>query len=294
MNTHGKLGCLLFSLFLALAVMPVVADDKISLGVITRSEPYLVGIGEAKEVSAGRIINKGNVTLTLTAEWVQEEGPRILPVTMMVPKELTLEPDEEYEYFIVVGAPDEDFFGNYTGFVDVVAKPVSTGSGNPTVPAGGLPLTFIVKHLRPAEFIVYSLAVDNVTMMQNETRYASVSVKNIGEMTGTYNMIARVDGQLVTTIPVTLAGDKSKTLDFLLPTNSAGDHSLTVDDCPDTLIYNVMSLPESEKKGEGLNIPIYAVAMVITAFASAGTGLGVVIYTKRKNRLPRRQEHAKT
>lgn len=289
MNTHGKLGFILFSLFLVLTMLtPVVADDKISLAVITRSEPYLVGIGEAKEVSAGRIINKGNVTLTLTAEWVQEEGPRTLPVTV-VPKELTLEPEERYEYFIVVGAPDEAFFGNYTGYVDVVAKPVSTSGGNPTVPAGGLPLTFIVKHLRPAEWIVYGLKTDNATMMQNETRYASISVKNIGEMTGTYNMIARVDGQLVTTIPLTLAGDKSKTIDFLLPTHATGNHSLTVDDCPDRLVYNVMSLPEPEKKREDLNIPIYAVAMVVTAFASAGTGLGAVIYTKRKkNRVPTR------
>lgn len=264
-------------LVVTISLSPVKAD--VTVAVATKSEPVLVDIDETRRVDAGTVINTGNETFKATLTWIQETGELWLPVTMD-PVKVTLAPGDTCEVVLVLGERHEGYIGNYTGYVDILCKPViPPASGNPTMPAAGLPLTLVVKHLSPPDFIVYSVNLTKKRVHENELFQASATVKNIGEKRGPYQVCARVSGEPVETRGLLLEGGESRKLGFNLNVSKAGNYTFSVDGCPDHIPFQVVGLPTED-------VPLYLMVAAVTALASSSTSLVIVRrkYKRRNNR----------
>ncbi len=109
---------------------------------------------------------------------------------------------------------------------------VENAEGTYTVTLGDLSTSFVTKSeavpIKPAEFEVADLRIDPTTVLTSETVDISVKVTNIGEASGSYSVDLEIDGALVETEEVTLAGGATKLVEFTVIGSTGGIHTVNV------------------------------------------------------------------
>ena len=100
--------------------------------------------------------------------------------------------------------------------------------GSAVIGAGGLTTSVVV--LAPAELTIGGVAVTPNPVDLNSTREVSVLVtaSNTGESQGTFTLELMVDGQIVETREVTLAGGEATEQTFTVTVNNPGLHGMSV------------------------------------------------------------------
>jgi uncharacterized protein YfaS (alpha-2-macroglobulin family) len=81
---------------------------------------------------------------------------------------------------------------------------------------------------RPAQFTVADLIVRPTTVRLGETASVSVLVTNTGDITGNCTLTMKVDGAVMETKVVSLAGAKNTTATFSITPKSAGEHTVEI------------------------------------------------------------------
>ena len=247
---------------------------EITVAVATKSDPVMVDIDETRQVEAGTVINTGNETFKAELEWIQETGDLWLPATVD-PTEVTLQPGESRKVKLILGERHKGYIGNYTGYVDILCKPlIPPSSGNPTSPAAGLPLTLVVKYLTPPEFVVSSVDLTKRIVYENDLFQGFATVKNIGEKRGPYTVCARISGELVEERGLTFEAGEIKNLAFNLNVSKAGNYTFSVDDCMDKVPFQVLALKTD------FPVSLLTVAALLSLVSSTA---GLVVVKRKKN-----------
>ena len=103
--------------------------------------------------------------------------------------------------------------------------------GEHTVNIGDLLGSFEVKTPpgAPASFVFRALTVSPAEVNIGERVAISVTVTNIGDLTGTYKVTLKIDGVVIETKEVTLAGGASQKVAFTTTTDTAGTYSVDID-----------------------------------------------------------------
>jgi len=257
-----------------LAMLPTSKCQQYRLGVAVETGPFYVIPGEPHDIVVGTVTNSGNETLIVEYEWVQETGLLALPAVMKTMQN-TLAQGDSFNVVLVLAAMGEEYLGNYTGYTDITTEPLNPLGGNPVMPGGYIPSTFVVAHLLPADFMLYGLSLSKTQVLQNDTLFGSITVKNVGEQVGSYTATARLDDEVLDTKTVTLEGDKVRKLDFLVKVDVVGNHTFSVDGYPDQLTFMVESL----SKDENVEIPVEIVVVLLPV----SLGIIAVFVRRRKN-----------
>jgi len=225
---------------------------------------------KAEQVALGHVRNTGNVTLHLTYQWTQTSGNSTLQVK--IPEPTVLLPDDGVEVCVVIENLTEAIVGAYTVELEVVGRqyPEALG-GSPVVVAATLQgkIDVLASTLKPAEFVVYDLTLNETEIFEGEFVHASVNVKNVGEIVGNYTVQVMVDGVSVENVTLTLDGNQAKPLDFAVKMNQTGSHVLAVGNL--SSVFNVKAKPESE------GVPLLVLGLVVVlACVGCAVGFGIV------------------
>jgi hypothetical protein len=239
----------------------------VSLGISHYDPHALVGIGDIKEIPICKVSNEGNETLIISGVWRQTSGNLSLPVSMKY-ENITLTGGQSAELAIIAAGPSEAYEGTYTGSVEIEAHYLHPPSGNPVVPGGTVNVWLTVKHLKPAQFTLYGLTLNNSTVKVGEEITGSVTLKNDGEMTGTFNMVFCLDGVQLDSSTVTLGAGQQRTVDFAYKMNTvAGSHILSCGNL--TQGFNVMA-----EASNAFEIPEWLLVVLCVGLVSGGGGAG--------------------
>lgn len=96
---------------------------------------------------------------------------------------------------------------------------------------------------KTAEFEVSDLVIPPGPIVAGSPVTVETRVDNVGELTGTYTAVLKVDGEDAETQEVTLAGGQSKTLSFSVSLDRQGTYTIAVGDA--TGILEVLPIPIS-------------------------------------------------
>ncbi len=100
----------------------------------------------------------------------------------------------------------------------------------------------------PAEFELSNLVINPASVLDDETVTVSVTVTNVGETSGNYDVILTVDGTVKETKTVDLAGAASIKVEFEVPENAGGTHTVGIADLSGTFFVesSVSASPDVE------------------------------------------------
>ncbi len=146
---------------------------------------------------------------------------------------------------------------------EITFTTVKDTAGTYTVTANGLSGTFTVKAIpRPAAFTTGALSISPTEVDIGESVTISTRITNTGDLTGSYKVTLRIDGALVTTRDVTLAGGVSQMLTFTTSEDTAGTYTVTVNGKSGT--FTVKAPPQP------INWWLIAAAIVVVILAGWG------------------------
>ena len=126
--------------------------------------------------------------------------------------------------------------------------------------------------LKPAEFIVSDLSISLEEVGPGETVTVSVTVTNVGDLEGSYNVTLRVDGAIEAVETVTLAGGESTVVVFNVTRTDPGTYGVSVDGVEG--VFTVSAPPPSPSP-----VPAVAAGVVIAALSVIGA---VVLWRRRR------------
>jgi hypothetical protein len=107
---------------------------------------------------------------------------------------------------------------------------IPTSIGEHTTSIGDLSAIFVVNEAQaPASFITSKLVVSPAEVTLGDGVDISVLVSNIGNISGTYNTVLRIDNTEVKAKEVEVAGGESKLVSFSITSEALGQHAVTVD-----------------------------------------------------------------
>lgn len=110
--------------------------------------------------------------------------------------------------------------------------------GSHSVEVDGLSGSFSVRAPpeppEPAEFEVSDLSVSPSSVEAGDSVTVTVTVSNVGELSGGYSVELYLDGALEDTKSVTLDGGDSTTVTFSVSTEEAGSHTVTIEELSGT------------------------------------------------------------
>lgn len=89
-------------------------------------------------------------------------------------------------------------------------------------------LACTLKVLKPAEFELISLGVNPKVIKVGEEATVTVNLKNRGEAGGTYSLSLSIDGEVIETRDVTLAGGGTKPVTFSISQDLPGTYSIEI------------------------------------------------------------------
>jgi hypothetical protein len=116
-----------------------------------------------------------------------------------------------------------------------------------TVNIGDLEGTFMVKELEPATFTTSSLAISPAEVNIGEETEIKVTVTNIGDITGTYELSLKINGAIALTKEVTLDPGTSIDVVFITTEDTAGVYSVEANELRGTFTVTeeVPSVPSA-------------------------------------------------
>jgi len=256
--------------------MPFVHGQQ-RLGISDYNINSLVNVGDTQTIAVCKIMSYYDEAVTLTSVWTQLEGSKQLPVTILNPIQ-SLSPNSAVEIFIVANVPNNDYSGNYEGKVQIDASPLNVSSGSPIAWGGTTKVRLTVKYMKPAEFILYNFAVANSSIYEGENLIASVTVANLGEMSGSYTVLFMLDGIAVSTNAVSLSGNQTRTIDYVRQMNETGTHFISVGDMTKEIYVNPRENPSSMP----FNVNILLLSLTVGSVTMGTASVYLFMRSKRK------------
>jgi len=158
---------------------------------------------------------------------------------------------EVITFVIIVGSPD-DYTIDFNGL-----------EGFFTVYDASLPL--------PASFTVSDLSISPSEIKKGETVSIGVTVSNIGELEGEYELVLKLNGDPSESKLVTLAGGSSEVVTFDVKGGNSGEYSVDVNDLGDSFKVSFskqpISIPEDKiKEIDWLTVLIYTLNILLLVF----------------------------
>lgn len=113
------------------------------------------------------------------------------------------------------------------GAKETVTWQITEDIGTHQVGVDGLSRSF--KVLKPAEFEVVNLNIAPNPVKVGEQVTGTATIENVGEATGTYEANLLVDGEVIWTTEVTLAGGTTETVSYSEYTDYPGNYNIEID-----------------------------------------------------------------
>ncbi len=143
--------------------------------------------------------------------------------------------------------------------------------GNYEVKLGSLTTSFKVtsdaQTAKPAEFEVSDLTINPSSVLAGESIAISITVTNVGEVTGTHSVNLEINGIIRNTKNITVGGQASIEVEFNIIESSSGSYNVKIGDLtgsfnvenlvpasPDTKLYGMAVSPYEVWGGETVNI----------------------------------------
>ena len=101
----------------------------------------------------------------------------------------------------------------------------------------------VVAYTRPAAFTTTGLVISPAEVDVGKTTTVSVSVANTGDITGSYTITLKIDGVVVDTKDVSLAGGASQQVTFTIVKDVAGTFAIRVDGLSGSLVVKTPTAP---------------------------------------------------
>jgi len=111
----------------------------------------------------------------------------------------------------------------------------------------------------PAEFITSNLEIDPVEVAMGESVTISILVSNTGDLSGSYEVRLLIDGSVAQTKEIALNGGDSQQVSFQVPTNTAGEFTVTIDGLSGSYVVNTASAAIEEETRAQLEISSFDV-----------------------------------
>ncbi|MEM3649015.1 MAG: CARDB domain-containing protein [Thermoproteota archaeon] len=108
---------------------------------------------------------------------------------------------------------------------------------------GDKTFTITVSTIPPAKFEISNLSIDPSSIKIGQSSTISISVRNSGGQSGTYEVKLKVNNQVVDTKSVTLNPDQSTTVSFSFTPTSEGTYSIDVNGLTGSLIVSKEEAP---------------------------------------------------
>ncbi len=101
----------------------------------------------------------------------------------------------------------------------------------------------VVASTRPASFAVSELAVSPAEVKPKDTVTISVTAKNSGDLSGSYPVALKINGAVIETKEVTLAGGASATVTFTITRDNEGTYTVDVNGLTGKFVVKAGALP---------------------------------------------------
>jgi hypothetical protein len=188
-----------------------------------------------------------------------EGSTRVMPVYEMNPADATFSPPisctfrykeidlpagaNENHLVIMRWQPTTNQWERLPSHVDTAANTVTTTIGN-------FSFYSLMLSTRPAEFELSGLYISSNEVDIDEEVTIRVLVTNTGDLAGNYDVILRIDHDIVDIKAVTLAGGDSEYVDFRISQGATGTYTISVNELNSELTVKPVSLPEPEPEPE--------------------------------------------
>jgi hypothetical protein len=155
---------------------------------------------------------------------------------------LSYDPDEipagvaEDNLVIVIWNEEDDIWEELPCTVDAAKNTIIASVSHFTYFA-------ILAYTRPASFALSNLSITPAEVNAAERTKVSVLITNNGDLEGTYEVSLELDGTVVRTKEVTLAGDDSDSVSFIITEDAAGEYGVKVGDLTGTFTVNPQLAP---------------------------------------------------
>ncbi|MBM2824374.1 MAG: Ig domain protein group 2 domain protein, partial [Dehalococcoidales bacterium] len=101
----------------------------------------------------------------------------------------------------------------------------------------------VVAYNRPASFTVSGLSISPTELAAKDTVTISVTAKNSGDLTGSYSVTLKINGAVVETKEISLAGGVSATVSFTTTRDADGTYSVDVNGLTGTFVVKAGAAP---------------------------------------------------
>lgn len=145
------------------------------------------------------------------------------PITLTFTYDSTKLPDHfnEEKLFIASWDPEKKHWVRLEGQVDPHADTI-------TITTSHFSAYAIIMPSRPAEFTVDDLVISPIQVQTGQPVNISVTVANVGDLAGDYNVALKLNDALQQTKTITLDGNDSLTVSFSLTVKTAGMYTLSI------------------------------------------------------------------
>jgi hypothetical protein len=117
---------------------------------------------------------------------------------------------------------------------------VDTVNNTVTVPTSHLSLFTVIAHTSPASFVITDMTVTPAEVYTDEIVTVSATITNTGDLTGSYEVIIKVDNKIIQTQMFAVNGSASRTVTVNVDPGSVGVHTVSVNSLSAT--YTVKEL----------------------------------------------------
>jgi hypothetical protein len=151
-------------------------------------------------------------------------------------------PDEAHEEELFVAYYDESIgrWSSLGGVVDTLNNTVTAEVSHFTT------FALLGMETRPASFTIYNLMINPAKARPGESITVSTSVANTGDLTGSYNIILKIDDVFVDNKEVTIPSGISKAVTFELSKDTVGSYSVDVNGLSGSFVVEVVESETSE------------------------------------------------
>jgi len=156
-------------------------------------------------------------------------------------------------------------------------------AGTFRVAVNGLTGSFVVREavppppVKPAAFIVSELIISPEKVNVGETVRITVTVTNVGEASGSHEVVFLIDDQKVFSREVTLAGGESTEVSFTTTGEAAGTYTVTVDGLRGT--FTVETVPPVVPPVKPVNWPL--IIGIVAGVIIIGVAVWLIIRRRR-------------
>ncbi|MBI4282899.1 MAG: hypothetical protein HY663_00345 [Chloroflexi bacterium] len=86
----------------------------------------------------------------------------------------------------------------------------------------------VIAHTRPASFVLANLSISPAEVKEKEAVNISIQIANDGDLSGSYDVVLKVDNAVAQTKNVTLAGSENQTVSFSVSKDAAGTYAVSI------------------------------------------------------------------